>query len=136
MTIKQAAKLLEDKYMSMSGVYGVNTNNCNGCGGNYIEVKMNTQNKSLLMSIPSTFQGFRVEKVHQDAPIESPNDTNIVPTYYEYDYPYGYGFPAYGYPYYGGGRFPRPIHRPRVVIGGGGHHGGGMPRMGGGFRRR
>lgn len=46
MTIKEAAKVLEDKYMTMQGVYGVNIVPCKKCGGDYIEVMMDTHNRS------------------------------------------------------------------------------------------
>ena len=118
MNIKQAAKILEDKYMTMNGVYGVNIESCKNCDGDFIVIKMNTQNRSLLTSIPSSFQGFRVEKVHQDAPIELQNDVAILPAA-----PYYYGYPAFGYTTYGGwgrGGWGRGGH--------GGHRGGGGRR--------
>lgn len=118
MNIKEAAKLLEDKYMAMSGVYGVNIVDCTGCGGKFIEVYMNTRNRSLMSAIPSSFQGFRIEKVHQDAPVEAIGDVDL----YAYPY-YGFPYPAIGFTTYGGGyrRFP--------------HGGGGRPHGGGGRRR-
>lgn len=121
MTIKEAAKVLEDKYMTMQGVYGVNIVPCKKCGGDYIEVMMDTHNRSLMTSIPSSIYGFRVEKIHQDKPIETQYETQIfAPTY---AYPYLYGG-IYGMPYWG---------RPRVI---GGGHPRPRPHFGGGFRRR
>lgn len=119
MNIKQSAKILEDKYMTMNGIYSVGIISCAKCGGDYIEILMDTQNRSLLTSIPQSFQGFRIEKVHRDKPVETQYDTEIFAPVYPYPYMYG---AVYGIPVPVGGRF-----RPR---GGGGHH------HGGGGRRR
>lgn len=128
MTAKEVQKLLEDKLMTYPDVFGIGIMNCEGCGGKYIEVAMNTHNRKLMASIPSSLHGFRIEKVHQSKPTEPQNDLDIanVPYFSYPPYVYGgiYGFPYWGTPY----AYPR--HLPRPHGGGGGHH------HGGGGRRR
>lgn len=111
MTIKEAAKTLEDKYMTYPDVFGVNVVSCKNCKGDYIEVYVNTHNAKLMASIPSNFSGFRVEKVHQTKPVEALSEVQIVPPQY-----YGFPYPAIGFPIYGGGF--------RRIGGGGRPHGG------------
>lgn len=122
MEIREAAKILEDKYMTYPDVFGVNVVNCKGCGGEYIEVYINTHNRQLMSSIPSQFKGFRIEKIHKTVP-RYDNEALIVPAYsYPYLYTSIYGIPSYniGYPRVIGGGFRPP--RPRHI--GVGHRGG------------
>lgn len=118
-TVRDVAKLLQDKYFSYPDVFGVNVVNCNGCGGEYVEVYMNTHNRNLLSIIPSSMSGIRIEKVHQSKPVEQ---ENLYVPYYTYPYLYTsvYGIPTYNisYPRHRA-VFPRHGHRPH-----------------GGFRRR
>lgn len=140
MNIKEAAKILEDKIMTYPDVFGIGIMSCEGCGGKYIEIAMNTHNRKLMASIPNNFNGFRIEKVHQSKPNEPQSDLDIanVPyiPYYSYP-PYVYGG-IYGYPYWGT-PYAYPRHLPRPHGGGGHHHpksgGGGFKPMGGGGKK-
>lgn len=111
MNIKEAAKVLEDKYLTYPDVYRVNIMDCKGCGGKYIAVFLNTHNAKLMAAIPSNVSGFRIEKIHQSAPRYSENEVEIyAPQYYAYPV---FGYP-YGFPYHN--RYPRPIHAPRLTF--------------------
>jgi hypothetical protein len=119
MNIETAKKELEAKYLPLKGVFGIAIVGCATCKGQYIEISMDTHNRELLSKIPSKFNGFRIEKVHQTTPIQAQNNDQYYAPVYQYPYVYaGY----YQYPYWGGGGWWRGGGgRPH----GGGHHGGG-----------